>query len=416
MFNHSVQFHYIRFSPLWAVTSGLRPPHLSSLAPWTTRLLSQWMLRWWRVNDSHGRPQKLLQWRQSRHFAHPFQAANDAMQMEVHETLYLFYRTSKGPIVSATITKCALLAAIARYITIIYTTGYLQIFKAGYFFSRKHYYGMRKPQITNRSCKRSCPNGGITLSITVIARTKSTDRKVAADFRFSTIFCSLIPIFRGGQMAVLPPLWLAAHSTTCHSQHTQQLSKIFLVDAHGSTARKLFLCTHPSTLSTGQSVSTVLQFLSVTRPGIEPRPPDSVACAQLTVLLNRSIIDRCKLKKNLQWLTWCDMAIMSFSERLPSAFYEVRFLLGLSNLLFYLLYPPPVPVGTPLHHGWKWQGALSPFWWWRPHQPQSLLPQGQFVTGKMRFALVCIKAVSGHIHKLRLIMINHSSIMTSPHM
>jgi len=34
--------------------------------------------------------------------------------------------------------KCASLVAIARYITIIYTIGYLQIFKVGYFFSRKH--------------------------------------------------------------------------------------------------------------------------------------------------------------------------------------------------------------------------------------------------------------------------------------
>jgi len=33
--------------------------------------------------------------------------------------------------------KCAFSAEIARYITIIYTSGYLQIFKAGYSFSKK---------------------------------------------------------------------------------------------------------------------------------------------------------------------------------------------------------------------------------------------------------------------------------------
>ena len=30
-------------------------PHLSLLAPWTTRVLSQWMLHWWRVNGSTAR-------------------------------------------------------------------------------------------------------------------------------------------------------------------------------------------------------------------------------------------------------------------------------------------------------------------------------------------------------------------------
>jgi len=38
--------------------------------------------------------------------------------------------------------KCVLLAGIARLITIIYTTGYLQIFKQGTFFSKKHYDGL----------------------------------------------------------------------------------------------------------------------------------------------------------------------------------------------------------------------------------------------------------------------------------
>ena len=66
--------------------------------------------------------------------------ADDAMQMDVHKTLYPFYTTKEMPNVTVTITKNASLAEIARYINIstIYTVRYLQIFNAGHFFSRKH--------------------------------------------------------------------------------------------------------------------------------------------------------------------------------------------------------------------------------------------------------------------------------------
>ena len=66
--------------------------------------------------------------------------ANDAMQVNVHKTLYLFYTTKKMSHVTVTITKNASLAAVVRYISImtIYTVGYLQIFNAGHFFSSKH--------------------------------------------------------------------------------------------------------------------------------------------------------------------------------------------------------------------------------------------------------------------------------------
>jgi len=40
---------------------------------------------------NHGRPQKFFQGWQRRNFAYPFQVADDAMQMEVHKTLYPFY-------------------------------------------------------------------------------------------------------------------------------------------------------------------------------------------------------------------------------------------------------------------------------------------------------------------------------------
>jgi len=66
--------------------------------------------------------------------------ADDAMQVDVNKSLYPFYTTKKIPHVTVTITKNALLAAIARYISIptIYTVGYLQIFNTGHFFSSKH--------------------------------------------------------------------------------------------------------------------------------------------------------------------------------------------------------------------------------------------------------------------------------------
>jgi len=60
------------------------------------------------VNNSwpHGRPQKFFQVEQHRHFAaYPFQVAIDAMQMDVHKTLYPFSTTKKMPRVTATITK-----------------------------------------------------------------------------------------------------------------------------------------------------------------------------------------------------------------------------------------------------------------------------------------------------------------------
>jgi len=64
--------------------------------------------------------------------------ADDAMQMDVHKSLYPFYTTKKMPRVTVTIAKNASLAAIVRYISIttIYTVGYLQIFNAGNFLSR----------------------------------------------------------------------------------------------------------------------------------------------------------------------------------------------------------------------------------------------------------------------------------------
>jgi len=66
--------------------------------------------------------------------------ADDAMQVDVNKTLYPFYTEKEMSHVTVTITKNAMLAAIARYISVttIYTGGYLQILNARHFFSSKH--------------------------------------------------------------------------------------------------------------------------------------------------------------------------------------------------------------------------------------------------------------------------------------
>jgi len=65
--------------------------------------------------------------------------SDDAMQMD-GKSLHPFYTTKEMPHVTVTITKNALLAAVARHIsiTIIYTLGYLQIFNTGHLFSSRH--------------------------------------------------------------------------------------------------------------------------------------------------------------------------------------------------------------------------------------------------------------------------------------
>ena len=65
--------------------------------------------------------------------------ADDAMQLN-DKSLYPFDTTKEMSHVTVKITKNALLAAVARYISIttIYTAGYLQIFNTGYLFSSRH--------------------------------------------------------------------------------------------------------------------------------------------------------------------------------------------------------------------------------------------------------------------------------------
>jgi len=63
--------------------------------------------------------------------------ADDAMQMG-DKSPYPFYKGK--PHVTVTLTKNALVAAVARYISIttIDTVGYLQIFNTGHLFSCRH--------------------------------------------------------------------------------------------------------------------------------------------------------------------------------------------------------------------------------------------------------------------------------------
>jgi len=55
---YSVQFSFVYTRFLYSLSQMLRvfsDVYLRLLAPWATRLLSQWMLHWWRVNDSTAR-------------------------------------------------------------------------------------------------------------------------------------------------------------------------------------------------------------------------------------------------------------------------------------------------------------------------------------------------------------------------
>ena len=74
----------------------------------------------------HERPHKFFQeGGQRRYFAYRFQVADDAVQTEFTKRFALSKRQRKCPMLRQQSQKCASLAAIARYITIIYTIGKL---------------------------------------------------------------------------------------------------------------------------------------------------------------------------------------------------------------------------------------------------------------------------------------------------
>ena len=86
----------------------------------------------------HGRPQKFFQGRgQHRRFACPFQVSDDAMQTDVHITLYPSYSTSKIPHCNGNIKKMRFAGSNSQeYYDIIYTIGYLQFEEQGTSFQR----------------------------------------------------------------------------------------------------------------------------------------------------------------------------------------------------------------------------------------------------------------------------------------
>jgi len=81
---------------------------------------------------------------QRQHFAKLSQVADDAMQMYVRETLFLYYTTTpkrKCPTLQLS-QKMRFFGNLARYIPIIFKIGYLQMLKAGYLFSQKCCHGL----------------------------------------------------------------------------------------------------------------------------------------------------------------------------------------------------------------------------------------------------------------------------------
>jgi len=72
-----------------------------------------------------------------RHFAYTFQVSDDAVQTDVYKALYPLYTKRNCSFYGNIHKKFASLAAIARYIAISYKIDYVQIFLAGYFFTKK---------------------------------------------------------------------------------------------------------------------------------------------------------------------------------------------------------------------------------------------------------------------------------------
>jgi len=87
---------------------------------------------------------------QRHHFANSCQVADDAMQSPFTKHFTLSTRVhhkENAPCYNNSHKAYGSLKAIARYITITFTIGYLQIFKAGCFFSEVLSRSLTKPQI-----------------------------------------------------------------------------------------------------------------------------------------------------------------------------------------------------------------------------------------------------------------------------
>ena len=89
------------------------------------------------ISQSMGVRRKFSRRVQRRHFAYPFQVADDAMQMDVHEMIYTFYTTKNAPYYGSSHTNSLRCSNSQVY----YDNLFSHIFKAGHFFSKKHCQG-----------------------------------------------------------------------------------------------------------------------------------------------------------------------------------------------------------------------------------------------------------------------------------
>jgi len=137
---------------------------------WKCQENCNWVKRnnfWWKsglssVCSNHltpGRPQKFFRGWQSQLFANPCQIADNAMEMSVHDTLTLstrLHHKENAPCYNNSHKQCASLAVIARYITIIFTIGYLSRQSTSFhrkFFNETTNYEFVLPR---KTCQRLC--------------------------------------------------------------------------------------------------------------------------------------------------------------------------------------------------------------------------------------------------------------------
>jgi len=95
---------------------------------------------------AHGRPQKIFQEGNVDILLIFVRLLTIQCKWTCTKCFYLSTLQRKCPVLRQESQKCASLTAWARYITIIYTIGYLQIFREGQFFSKKHcqYHGLER--------------------------------------------------------------------------------------------------------------------------------------------------------------------------------------------------------------------------------------------------------------------------------
>ena len=136
-------------------------------------MLQQLIVNWMKMLNYHyslaWASAEIFPGEQRQHVAILSQVDDDAIKIYVRETLYPYYTTTPQrncPMLQQRSQKCTLLAAMTRYIPIIFTIGYLHIFKAGHLFLQKYCHGpLTNPQIILFYLARlvSCVATGVSL-------------------------------------------------------------------------------------------------------------------------------------------------------------------------------------------------------------------------------------------------------------